>query len=354
MRDKKTNCCNFHETYRNDNFEAFEKLLIKSKGRPFVWRTTNESKKQFNFNVLEDILSSNSAKSPKYVSLILMHYNLFADEEFLSTVNQEGKFMMHYVLKSGSAENLLTFLVPDWFDHRSSYEKDCALVCKARQFEEETKTSFLRKLCEMIDDEHNQVYKDVCLRILCQYMSELENQQQASDLTCDFLSVKNIMEMTNNEYREKIFQILMVFWNVSDSEFKKTVTSYEKSEESKYFFKSAFLLKERQIGKFQESFEIFLNYAEKTYVDYSEVRIKAKVRLLHEISKRQKLWKTCNFIMEKFPFIDKNSTLMSIFYDVRYLNIFNIAPLQNQKLNKLVKIFEASVAQSSEIFIVYS
>lgn len=304
-------------------------------------------------NLLQDILNSNCIKSSKYVSLILQHEDLWGD--LLLTVDNRKETFLHLVLKSENVQNLLSFLIPDWFDRKSCFGRSYALVAKSRLYEQETKENFLEGLCELIDDKKNQIYQDVCMRIVRQYIYELDTQQQASSYTLELqLNINKILKMRNKECRDQILQILVVFWKPKDNEFRASVFSCEKSEESRTYFTLAFLLREKQIHKFQGNFENFISSAEKTYGDYYKILLKTHVRLLFTLARRQNLHQTCKFILQKFPFIDEDSTLMTTFYDAQILRIFNIFPFKNKKFNELVKISFRFSYHNFETLLTYS
>lgn len=295
------------------------------------------SRNPFDSNLLAEILSSSLRRnSSKYISLILMHNDLWNDDMLLTSKNDRNETMMHHVIKSGKLENLFSFLMPDWFNHESRFERNYALVTKSQQFEQETGEKFLGTIYEMIADEKNRIYQDVLLRLLYQYLTEVVKQHQ-SNFNSEFLSISKILEMRNFEYKTKILQVLVVYLETYDEHFKSSVMSCCKRVESEIFFVLAFALREKHMKEFREKLEYFVDSVKKTYGDYFQIVIKPQIQLLFEITKRHNMIKTGDFIIQKFPFIDKNSTIMTSFYTVQDLDVFNISPFRNKTLDKQVK-----------------
>ena len=260
--------------------------------------------------------------------------NLWDETEVSSLINNKGENLMHYVLKSGKKGNLLSFLMPDWFDSKCR-EKNYYLINKSRQFEEETGKKFLDELYKLIDDDDEKLYQDVFLRILFQYLSELDNQLQGSNFTCEFLSIENVLKMRNKEYKEQIMQVMIIYCNSFDSDFKTKFMSCAESEQIKDFIALVFLLRQKHFSQFQKSFEDFLKLFKKIYGDYYEVQLRPQIFLLFLMTKRQNLHNIGEFILQKFSLRDTNKT-MADFYDNQDLILYNFLPFKNEKLNELV------------------
>lgn len=294
-------------------------------------------------SVFEEILSSNDAKTAKYISAILKHYKLWENEDFLRQKNQQEKLYIHLVLQSASVENFFSFLVFDWFnpDAKHTY----ALILKSRQFKSETGRNLLERLYEIIDSDEHKIYQNVCLRIIYQTLHELDMEKQSSEAFSEneeFLCMDEAVMIQNQEYKAKVLEVLVVFLIKTDAVMYETRKSqilliFADSPFEWSFFKLAFLLKERKYVKFEAKFEQFIVDARGIHGDYYQVILKPFVRLLSRIAERHNLLKTSEFIFRICPFIEVNSTVMTNFYDVQEFKVFNIYPFKSQKLNKLVR-----------------
>lgn len=304
-------------------------------------------------SVFEQILSSDEANAAKYISSTIKHYKLWNNQNFLKRKSSQGKTMMQYVATTKAIENLFSFLMFDWFDHEPSKDITYSLVLKSKQFSFATseagqELSLLEKLFDIIDDEIEKIYHDVCLRIIYQFLHEYfeSNEGKFYPLVFrssfgEFSSVQKVFNIKNQEYREKILQILVVFWNKNEDEKhaeSKIMANLKSSdEEVANFFKLAFNLKDKENIKFVTNFEIFLNNSKKKYGDYSRVAIKPVVRLFYKIAEREGMNKTLEFIFEKFPYIEINSTILESFHDVQDFKTFNVYPIGSRSLSALVK-----------------
>lgn len=341
--------------YKNDDFESFEKFLkktyraekvqffslVKLKTRTQIFDKMPKAR----LSLFEDILSSNERKSSKYISLILMFYGLWKNEVFIKKVNEQNQTPMFYVLKSNDVESVLSYLMPDWFYPESTNCQTYALVEKSRQFEALEGLKLLEVLYDIINDESELMFREVCLRLIYQFLYECETLLKTEDMSVEDLEnemcIEKAFRIDNNEYRVKVLQILMVYskYETSCPAFEERILSYVDSDESKTFFKMIFLLKQRQIVRFQINFEKFLKEKRNTMGDFFKVALKHQVRLLFTITSRQRMFRTCEFIFQKFPFIGVNSTIMTSFLDNQDFKVILIHPLRNKLMNRLVKYY---------------
>lgn len=296
--------------------------------------------------MFEEILSSKKDKSSKYISLVLSFYNLWDDEDFLAKENQQKNTMMAYVVQSRNIKSLLSFLVPDWFDHETTRARFYSLALKSRQFKQETNKNLLERLYELIDDNESKIFQEIILRIIYQYFYELDEEREISAVFSeseDILNIRKVFKIKSQEHKEKILQVLAVFWTstvdskIEYNKFKDKTLKALQSDEQKAFFNLAFMLKEKQIIKFQKEFEDYIKKSQKIYGEYFKIILKPLVRLLFKITSRQKMFKTGNFIFQKYPYIEVNSTIMKSFYDVQDFKVFNIYPFKSRKLADLVR-----------------
>lgn len=293
-----------------------------------------------------------SANVSKTNRKIISWYN---DEEYLQEENPHGQIPMHYVIRSKKIENFFTFMMFDWFNPDPNQNKSYCLVLKSRQYYNEKKQHLLDKIYETIDDEGAKFYKSVCLLMIYQFMHELdqaeeernkeklnhEDQTEEAFSKLDSFVTKRVFEIKDPVYREKILQILVVFLtpeNISElEEFKqKTLKKVRPNMELNKYFELAFMLKERKNIKFEKQFEEYIKLMAKIYGDYHETELKPHVRLLFKITERQKMHKTSEFIFQKCPYIEINSTIMTSFYEVQDFNVFNIVPFRTRYVYDLV------------------
>lgn len=348
----------FLKAFQDDNYEAFEKLLnetyydpksdscvlsklCKKRTTLFKYQDTLKS------NVFEHILSSNESKAAKFISVTLAKYKLWEDAIFCGAANNDEQNFLHFVSKSNRVENLFSFLMFDWFDHDSSLRRSYGLVFKSRLFGTDFNgRSMLEVLYEIIDNENLKIYQLVCLRIIYQFWYEVDQEEQRSEDSNDLnesLFIEQCLAIKSEEYREKILQVLVVFLTQNPD----NIESYKKikakilqnvhMDERNIFFELAFMLKERKNIKFERNFEQYIKSSRTKYGDYYKVEIKQNVRLLFKMAEQQKMNKTSEFIFQKCPVIEVNSTIMTSFYDAQDFNVFNIIPFKTKSLNALVR-----------------
>lgn len=286
-----------------------------------------------------NLTGENIPHCSKYISLIFVNYKLQDDEDFLM---EEGQTLMHSVAEDGHVGNLISFLMPDWFDP-SNAQKYC-LVTKFEQYEEEGK-KLAKKLYEIIDDENHLMYRDACLRIIYQFLEELlmteENEDEESVSIIEVLCIDEVFSMRNFEYKQMILEVIVVFWkaNCSSDIYKDTkqkimnIYQNESDEKLVTFFDLAFSLKENLSVKFQNDFETFIDQGKKQFGAYFKIALKHPVRLLAAITEdKDNMLGTREFIYLKFPYIEVNSSIIANFSVVQDFRVVNFFPFKSKSL----------------------
>jgi hypothetical protein len=339
----------FQAAFDDDNFKQFKKLLKQtsyqkpiqnSRLLKLCCRKRDDSLINCsNIRTFEYILKSDSEKAAKFISLTLKVYKVCQDEDFLRKEDSQGQTLMYYVLQSQRIENLFSFLMYDWFNPESMSSKSYSLVFKSIQYYNESGKNLVEKLYEIIDDDDLKIYRDVCLRIIYQLMFELNPNEQTSLIINKIFCLEKVMLIKNHECREKIFQVVIVFWEKTNKNialYEQMMTNIE-SEEIRSFMTLAHALKERKCAKFEKDFEDLIVALTTTYGDYFEHIFKPHARLLCKIAERQRMNKTVEFMFMKCPFIEGNVTLLESFYEMQILNCFNISSFKNDDLNEMVR-----------------
>lgn len=343
-----------------DDFDEFRQLLmstyyqekhcIKLYVAPWKTRSTLfDEKLRSSLSIFEEVLRSKRNKAA-HISLTLKFYKLWNDEEFLNKKNSEGKTMMHHFADIKMIENLLSFLMFDWFRPNSHEDIRYSLVLKFQNFFLDNNESLLSYLYKIIGNENEKVYHDVCLRIIYQYLqeySELENET----FTGAFLDIEKfgafskLMEIANQDYVDEILQILLVFWITLENSTEyygvkaKILNKLKaRSAETKKFFAMIFFLKERKSVRFMNELADYVSTLKRSYGDYHRIILKPKSRLLYKITLRQNMLATGDFIFENCPAFGVSSTILVNFYDVQDFKTFFVTPIENRELRRLVSI----------------
>ena len=299
--------------------------MKKSKKPSFLTKTSSE------FYTLMTIVGSQNENSAKYVSLVLKFFDLWNDEKFIEQEN---------LMSTKNVENFFSLLMFDWFNP-STANKNYRLVLKAEQFLKQTGEKLSEKLYEIIDDDQSKIYRDVCLRLIYQLVTELNEEEKSSEEIEKLLSYEKALSIKDIEYREKVLQVLLVFMTKPKEnssiydEIKAKMTSSTSAEVTSYF-DLVFLLKEEKIAKFEESFIELMANCRSIYGDYSDVAMKPLVRLLNETAKQQKMKNIQDFLAMKFPQLKNSSIIMENINEVHNFNAFNDFPIKSSTLNELV------------------
>lgn len=295
-------------------------------------------------SAFEMILNSDEQKASKYISAALKAYKLWGKEQFYEAVIPGKNVLMFYIARTTIVENFFSFLMFDWFDAEAKRDMHYCLVLKADQYEKITEVKLFDKILSILDDPNEGIYKDVCLRIIFQYLIELEKERKASETVIGSF-IEKVYDLKNPDYREQLLQVLFVFWCSSrsprnDEAFENLtskILSHIKTQEIVNFFLLAILLKKKQSVKFLMEFEEYIDDACKAFGDYSQTILKAPVRLLWKITQRQVMLTTGDFIVRKCPYVNVKSSIMETFNEVKDFRLFNISPFEEKSLQDLVR-----------------
>lgn len=331
LKFKEIKCSILRKAYQKDNFEAFENILKRN----FTQKKQCLNlfcRIEIDWNCIKDILNSNNKNDTKYICSIMINYKSLDEEMFSKAFNDNSETFLSFAFLSGKAESFLSFFMPDWLGYGSTSERNCTILEKSQQFVDETRKNFAETICEMIDDDKNQIYRDVLFKLLHRYLNELEKQPQAFS---ELPSIEIILRMRNQEYKEKILKVIMIYWKVYDTDFCTKIISCAKSKEFDTFFNLSVLLKTRKISKFHEAFETFVRSCKLTFGEYYKTLLNHEVQLLIALAKRQNFHNVIAFVGRSFP-LGENPNQNFISEEILHLRIFNILPLKIKELNDLV------------------
>lgn len=317
-------------TLYSDDYEKFRKLLKNKKARTFLFQRDFDGQSLFD-EILEDGRLSNA----KYISLVIIHFDLNEDDFF-----ENAETWLTLVNKSESVANLLSFLIPDWYQPQTKTFH--FLPLKAVCFDNTSGRSLCSKLINIIDDENSYFFHDACFRTICQLLHEL-SYENADDFeyVVDRSTLEEAAAMINEEFRHQILQVLLVYLLPTDVEeiesFESFIQPTIKSKNTKEPLLLMFNLFKSEIHKFQTSFMDFINEAKSTYGDYYIFLVKPCVRLLLMIAKQKEMHNTEIFIQKTFPQVGSNPNIMTSIYETQELRNCIIKPFKNQKISRMVK-----------------
>lgn len=316
-----------------------------------------------NESLFELILKSNG--DARYISLIWEEYQLWKQNSVL-TYCREGTntLPIQHVVESGVITNLFSFLVFDWHNpdkHMANKDKKYFLEQKNQQMIELYDKSLFQKLYKIIDE--NEVYHDVCLRIIYEYLAEMNKRVQKErkanrrcqndDELAKLVSLDDLLLMTNKEYRSKICEILITYWDILGDlkSFKYRILEVLQPSRVKYFFTFlydtveveevtffdlAFKLIERKHNEFERDFEKYIESMKRNSGNYYETNVKPCGRLLLKIARTQRMSQVQTFIFHKCSYVEINSTPLTNFQEFYKFNNKNIYPLNKKESEILV------------------
>ncbi|CRK88210.1 CLUMA_CG001991, isoform A, partial [Clunio marinus] len=332
------------KAFEEDNFIEFKKLIKKSITLRFLESSRRRTHQIFTqpteveMSDFEEILQANKYAA-KYISFVLEYFQLYNDELFVSSKNKAGKTLIYYVGSSKNIENLLSFLIFDWFNLSGKKSVNYALVIKGREFKNAFAMSLFEKLYEILEDESNKIFHEICMRVIYQFLHEVSSIEATEEFfEIHDLCIDKVFKLKNQKYLEKILQIFVVFLIENESEIMKikdTFMSVIKSEEMENFFRVAFLLKEGKKKEFQRKLATWIESYEKIFGKYHKVILKPHLQLLFNIVKRLNMNSLGEFMLRKYSFLGVNYTIVEIFHDQQDFQRFIISQPKFSELNEL-------------------
>lgn len=379
----------FYEAFEKDDFFKFRKLLRQSSFYDEILKQDHQIhfhlkrvSKLFDplttdgLSTFEMILSATSSpqeKSAKYISLIWEEYQLWKKRDLLTWQRHGGKLPIKCVIESGNIRNLFSFLIFDWHnpdDHVATKGKNYFLEEKNAQMIAVTGKSLFHKLYEII--QNGDAFHEVCLQIIYEYLSEMEERvkneknskgkseetykktskeksNEISEKTQDplkqLVSIDVLLNVTKVEYRTKILEVLVTYWNILGNEVgndlleqKIKIQEISKDKNPITFFDLAFQLIERNHSTFEEQLEKYLEFAKESYGHYHETIVKPVARLLLKIATSQRMIQVQDFIFHKCPFVESNSTPLTNFQESYKFNNRNIFPLNSREMQIMASL----------------
>lgn len=337
------------------------KPFFKNKNRIHDYKKGN-NKFYDDIHEIEKVFIADEDKSA-IISLIVRSLNSENFEEFWENIVNIDKIMSHYALcENANVKNLLSIFLYDWHNHEcfktAVGEKNNKLYHLIHKFKAYNKSnsSVFKKLFEIIDNKDYQGYHHVCLRIIYEYMNELNKNNYAEIHEL----INHALQIKNEVYKVKVLKIATVFLqNTSEQIYKDlkmqilSEVKFNLENNSIYqisiddiqkhcnekFFELVFLLKENHLKTFEFEFEDYMKTHQKLYGEYWMVAIKENVRLLYHVAEEQchkKLFKTVEFIFNKCNFIELNSTILTTLQQMdEFFVVFN-EPLEINEIKILV------------------
>lgn len=317
------------DAYNSDDYERFRTLLKNQKSRAFLFNRDFEDQSLF-----DEILEDGRPTTAKYISLVLKYFDLQEDD-----FHENGETWLTLVCKSESLTNLLSFLIPDWYQPKPNALQ--FLPLKALFFDNISGRSLSSRLFSIIDDENYKFFHDACFRIVCQLLHELSFENYDDyEYVVDRSTVEDAAAMINEEFRDQILQVLLVYLlptNIEELEFFQNLTQPTlKSEEAKVSLQLMFNLLKNEIHKFQTAFADFITRSKSTYGDYHTYLVKPCARLLLMIAKQKEMHNIQAFIHKAFPQVGPNPNIMTTLYETQEFQNYIIKPFEDRKFNQMV------------------
>jgi hypothetical protein len=146
------------------------------------------------------------------------------------------------------------------------------------------------------------------------------------------VSLEDVMNMKNEDYKYQILAILVTYWNILDKSVVDHFRTNEKQvdkttpHEQVTFFTLAMQLIDRQHNKFEKSFEDFVTIVKRSSGHYYETIVKPIARLLLKIAQTQRMSQVITFIFNKCRYLEINSSPLTNFQEFYKFNNKNIFP----------------------------
>lgn len=310
-------------------------------------------------SLLEEILRCPDERSAKFISLIWEDLELWRAEMENCILPRKGSSVLPiaHVLESKNTKNLLSFLVFDWHNLKTSgnEKKNYNLSVKNQQLITLTGESLFQKLYEIIDS--GRAYHDVCLRIMFECLSELKEEDEDKKAATPNLGAENriktvylmhkkeklismasVLKMKNEESKRQILALLLTHWNFLPQHFfTEFMDWYEQNKSSEVnFFSLALQLIAKEQTQFEENFKIFVAIMKRRYGHFHETAINPNARLLSKIAKTQRMFKVEKFIYNKCPSLELVSSPQTNFKEMYQFNNKNMFPMNKQEKALLV------------------
>lgn len=327
----------FVELFEKDDFFSFQKLIDNYASSSLFCFCFD--KNQFSPDlqkVLEIILKNSDNKSAAYISLIWHKFKLWNDKKLNTTI-------VSNVRDSTNIRTLFSLLMFDW--HNPDQCNDEAvfyfLVSKFKQYEEATAECLFTKLYTNIDAAK---YKSVCLRIIYQFLDELNNSSECKDKIFGelehLMKINEVLKMIDIEFKKKILKVFVAYWYRADGKYKSEANKIliERLMEISPFFELAFMLKEKQTSTFEKKFLKYLENCKRKHGFYYKSKLKLDNRLLLHIAEQNKMTQIRSFIFRKCPFNEINATPLTNVQEISKILNLNIYPWTKREVHLIVSL----------------
>lgn len=344
------------KAFAKDDFFAFRDVLKKSRCTDFEALKVvkkNQIMRQPSLlcplvnglSPIEEIFRSNEQKSAKYISLIWEEYQFWNNESFLTWKRDESCMLpIEHVIKSNNILNFYSFLIFDWHNpdqQQLNKDKKYFLETKNDQLIAVTGESLFQKLYKIIDQKLDTDF-DVCLRILYEYLDEMDQDDKTrsvEDLK-KLVSIQDLFMLSNKEYRIKFLEVLTSYWSVLQIDcagYKQQVfhaTDTKKGETS--LLTLVYNLFENRYSKFETNFQSHVILTTARYGNYHQNIMRPLARLLLQICQKLELAQVSNFIYQRCSYVEVNSKPLTNIQELYRFNNKNIFPLNKHDLHALV------------------
>ncbi len=339
-----TKCMNL---FAVNDFHKFQKLI---KNSIFCNKDTFPSDMQ---QVLEYIVKSASEGykySATYISLIWEEYKLWEELKLCEkgSVNINIK-TFELVQESTDIRALFSLLMFDWHNpDQCGEDVTYFLVSKFDLYEQITKESLFVRLYSIIDESDKPNYRHVCLRIIYQYLDELNKTKQIDEVfekLEDRMKIDNVLTMDCKDFQKKILKVFVTYWNVSGDGLLsgKNINLIGDLKAISSFFDLAFMLKAKVTSTFENQFHIYIEKCKRIHGFYYEAKLKADNRLLLHIAEKNKLTQIRSFIFRICPFNEVNATPLTNAQEISKILNLNIYPWTSDEETIIVSYLTISL-----------
>lgn len=204
----------------------------------------------------------------------------------------------------------------------------------------ETSDCFYNELFRIFNTSNN-IYNDVCLRIFCHILIDLELAVNSRKMREDDykMLLQNMMGKTssiiNGKLRESAQTVVIAYIGKY-----KDLSVLDQIKESP-FKEICRCLRQNEVMTFREEFTKYINSAKADAGDFYYIVIHHNILIMSMLASRLKLHQTFNFILQEFPYVGLNSSCLNILDHGLQFRKFKVFELKNEQFEKLVCLIQA-------------
>lgn len=251
-------------------------------------------------------------------------------------------------------KNLLEFfnyLIPDWKLRGNTGRKSisfCDCIKKREAILKETRLELMQELIDLLKNQEKSLFHFYAYHALHQLIHEISNDDKKVEFIDELIQPRRAIEFDqylegiNEEFKKclKLTFVGSLYLFIPDYNFEEDVTE-EKFELLKYLFTC-------QLSRFELKFREYVETEKRRLGSYHQISLKPVIRFYYNLAKNaventtvpiRKQHQFINFqelIAHSFPGVEKNSFLVTKFYEQRHVRIFDDSKKDDENIKKVL------------------